>query len=37
MHGKEVPNLTMNNLVQTVKAAGSIGVVGGSGSEETEK
>jgi threonine dehydrogenase-like Zn-dependent dehydrogenase len=28
MHGKEVPNLTMNNLVQTVKAAGSIGVVG---------
>ena len=28
MHGKEVPNLTMNNLVQTVKATGSIGVVG---------
>ena len=28
MHGKEVPNLTMNNLVKTVKATGSIGVVG---------
>jgi glutathione-independent formaldehyde dehydrogenase len=28
MHGKEVPNLTMNNLVQTVKATGGIGVVG---------
>jgi threonine dehydrogenase-like Zn-dependent dehydrogenase len=28
MHGKEVPHLTMNNLVQTVKATGSIGVVG---------
>ena len=28
MHGKEVPNLTMNNLVQSVKATGSIGVVG---------
>jgi len=27
-HGKEVPNLTMNNLVQTVKATGGIGVVG---------
>ena len=27
-HGKEVPNLTMNNLVQTVKATGSIGTVG---------
>ena len=27
-HGKEVPNLTMNNLVQTVKPTGSIGVVG---------
>ena len=25
---KEVPNLTMNNLVQTVKATGGIGVVG---------
>jgi glutathione-independent formaldehyde dehydrogenase len=28
MHRKEVPNLTMNNLVQTVKATGRIGVVG---------
>jgi glutathione-independent formaldehyde dehydrogenase len=28
MHGQEVPNLTMNNLVKTVKAAGRIGVVG---------
>ena len=28
MHGKEVPNLTMNNLVKTVKATGGIGVVG---------
>ncbi|GGE85685.1 glutathione-independent formaldehyde dehydrogenase [Massilia psychrophila] len=28
MHGKEVPNLTMNNLVQSVKATGGIGVVG---------
>jgi glutathione-independent formaldehyde dehydrogenase len=28
MHGREVPNLTMNNLVKTVKAAGRIGVVG---------
>ena len=28
LHGKEVPNLTMNNLVQTVKATGGIGVVG---------
>ena len=27
-HGAEVPNLTMNNLVQTVKATGGIGVVG---------
>lgn len=27
-HGKEVPNLTMNNLVQTVKATGAIGTVG---------
>ena len=27
-HGKEVPNLTMNNLVQTVKPTGGIGVVG---------
>jgi threonine dehydrogenase-like Zn-dependent dehydrogenase len=27
-HGEEVPNLTMNNLVQTVKATGRIGVVG---------
>lgn len=27
-HGKEVPNLTMNNLVKTVKATGGIGVVG---------
>lgn len=26
--GHEVPNLTMNNLVKTVKATGSIGVVG---------
>jgi glutathione-independent formaldehyde dehydrogenase len=26
--GHEVPNLTMNNLVQTVKATGGIGVVG---------
>ena len=28
MHGQEVPNLTMNNLVKAVKAAGRIGVVG---------
>ena len=28
LHGHEVPNLTMNNLVKTVKATGSIGVVG---------
>ena len=28
MHRHEVPNLTMNNLVKTVKATGSIGVVG---------
>jgi len=28
MHRKEVPNLTMNNVVQTVKATGRIGVVG---------
>lgn len=28
MHRKEVPNLTMNNLVKTVKATGGIGVVG---------
>ena len=28
MHGKEVHNLTMNNLVKTVKATGGIGVVG---------
>ena len=28
MHGKEVPNLTMNNLVQVVKPTGGIGVVG---------
>ena len=27
-HGHEVPNLTMNNLVKTVRATGSIGVVG---------
>ena len=27
-HGQEVPNLTMNNLVQSVKATGKIGVVG---------
>ena len=27
-HGHEVPNLTMNNLVNTVKATGGIGVVG---------
>jgi glutathione-independent formaldehyde dehydrogenase len=27
-HGKEEPNLTMNNLVQSVKATGRIGVVG---------
>jgi threonine dehydrogenase-like Zn-dependent dehydrogenase len=27
-HGAEVPNLTMNNLVQSVKATGGIGVVG---------
>lgn len=26
--GHEVPNLTMNNLVKTVRATGSIGVVG---------
>ncbi len=28
MHREEVPNLTMNNLVKTVKATGKIGVVG---------
>jgi len=28
MHGKEVRNLTMNNLVQAVKPTGGIGVVG---------
>ena len=28
MHREEVPNLTMNNLVETVKAIGRIGVVG---------
>jgi threonine dehydrogenase-like Zn-dependent dehydrogenase len=28
VHREEVPNLTMNNLVQTVKATGRIGVVG---------
>ena len=28
MHRQEVPNLTMNNLVKTVKATGGIGVVG---------
>ena len=28
LHGHEVPNLTMNNLVQSVKATGKIGVVG---------
>ena len=28
MHREEVPNLTMNSLVQTVKATGRIGVVG---------
>jgi glutathione-independent formaldehyde dehydrogenase len=28
MHREEVPNLTMNNLVQSVKATGRIGVVG---------
>jgi glutathione-independent formaldehyde dehydrogenase len=27
-HGREVPNLTMNNLVETVKPTGTIGVVG---------
>ena len=27
-HGKEVPSLTMNNLVKTVKPTGGIGVVG---------
>ena len=27
-HGHEVPNLTMNNLVKTVRATGTIGVVG---------
>ena len=27
-HGREVPNLTMNSLVETVKATGTIGVVG---------
>ncbi len=27
-HGHEVPNLTMNNLVKTVKATGGIGVIG---------
>ena len=34
MHREEVPNLTMNNLVQTVKASGSIGVVGVFGPED---
>ena len=28
MHREEVPNLVMNNLVQTIKATGRIGVVG---------
>ena len=28
MHREEVPNLTMNNLVKTVKSTGGIGVVG---------
>ena len=28
MYREEIPNLTMNNLVQTVKATGRIGVVG---------
>ena len=28
LHRQEVPNLTMNNLVRTVKATGRIGVVG---------
>ena len=28
LHGHEVPNLTMNNLVKTVKPTGGIGVVG---------
>lgn len=28
MHGEEVPNLTMNNLIQAVKPTGGIGVVG---------
>jgi glutathione-independent formaldehyde dehydrogenase len=28
VHGHEVPNLTMNNLVKSVKATGGIGVVG---------
>lgn len=28
LHREEVPNLTMNNLVQTVKATGKIGVIG---------
>ena len=28
MHRQEVPNLTMNNLVKTVKATGGIGVIG---------
>lgn len=27
-HGHEVPNLTMNNLVKTVRATGTLGVVG---------
>jgi glutathione-independent formaldehyde dehydrogenase len=27
-HGHEVPNMTMNNLVQSVKATGGIGVIG---------
>lgn len=27
-HGKEVPNLTMNALVDSVKATGVVGVVG---------
>ena len=27
-HGREVPNLTINSLVETVKATGTIGVVG---------
>lgn len=33
-HGDEVPNLTMNNLVASVKATGGIGVVGVFGPED---